>query len=333
MNVIEDIIVYFDDDLKMVFSFIDVEIKDRITEIRVRANQPLSLVIKNRTYFVDYNGDIYDYVAHNVVIISSDQVEKLFLSLCEYSIYSNIQCLKNGFVTLKNGARVGIASSAVYDDKKIISVKHISSLNIRIPRQVLGCSISTLNQIYNNFIPSVIVAGMPNSGKTTFLRDMAYQLSNGYNEMFKKVAVIDERNEIAGKLNDMITMNIGACCDVLTGFKKSKGIEIATRTLSPELIVCDEIASDEELESIINSFSCGISFAVSVHIKSVDDLKNKSIVKKLLSTNEFSYIILLDNYTYIPKIIDVKEVSSEIHRYADFDSFFNRFGIPLFYSK
>lgn len=330
MNNINTLLSYFDDEMQAVFNMLDAEIMDRINEIRVRANKPLILVIKNTSYFIDNNGDIYDYVTHNAVVISNKQLEKLYLSLCEYSIYSNMENLKNGYITIQGGFRIGIASTAVYDDfGNLSSIKNISSINIRIPRQAIGCSNQILNSLYINSFPSIIIAGMPNSGKTTLLRDIAFQLSNGFNNEYKKIAVVDERNEIAGKDELINTLETGINTDVLTCFSKQKGIEMATRVLSPEMIICDEIATVDELNSIKFAFSCGVSFAVSVHVKSKEDLYNKEIIKQLVSTNEFSYIVLLNGFTYNTEIIDVAEVYNEIYRNACFDSIIDRIGIPF----
>ena len=158
------------------------------------------------------------------------------------------------------------------------------------------------------------------------MRDISRGLSSGFNNRYVKVAIIDERNEFAAKHGTENNMNVGINTDVLTSFSKSTGIDIATRVLSPELIVCDEISTDAEVESIIQSFSSGIKFALSVHCADYKDLINKSIIKKLLFTKEFSYIILLDNYTYKPEIIDATEVYGEI--FGTYGNCFvnNRFG-------
>ena len=323
---ISGVLEYMTDNQRSSLEKIDFEVANKICEIRIRRNQPLILVIRNTSYFLDESGDVYNCPAHNIVYVDSDEFDKLFLRLCDYSLYSNSENLKNGFITLSNGARVGVSASAVYDNGKMISVKDITSLNIRIPRESVNCSSGVLNFLYTNAFPSIIVAGRANSGKTTLLRDISRGLSSGFNNRYVKVAIIDERNEFAAKHGTENNMNVGINTDVLTSFSKSTGIDIATRVLSPELIVCDEISTDAEVESIIQSFSSGIKFALSVHCADYKDLINKSIIKKLLFTKEFSYIILLDNYTYKPEIIDATEVYGEI--FGTYGNCFvnNRFG-------
>lgn len=329
MSEIEYIISFLSDELKSVLSMLDVNILRRINEIRLRKENYLIIVIKNTSYFIDYNGDLYDYESNHCVYIDSQSFDKMFLSLCDYSIYSNSQNINNGFITLENGSRIGIAGTAVYEGKEILSVKDINSLNIRVSKEIKNCSEGILNFLYINSFPSIIVAGKPNSGKTTLLRDMTRLLSSGFNNKYYKIAVVDERNEICGKRGDSSSMDLGINTDVLTSFSKAKGIEIATRTLSPDMIICDEVATPEEVSSILYAFSSGISFALSVHISSREDLINKPIMKTLLKTQEFKYIVLLDNYTYKPEIIDAGEIYDEICRNDYSDSILNLSGITF----
>lgn len=329
MNKLDYIISFLGEETQAVFNMIDTVIKEKITEIRIRRDKPLTIVIRNTSYFIDHNGDLYDYVYSGCVNIDGKAFDELFYRLCDYSLYSSMENMKNGYIILSNGARVGIASTAVFNDGSMQSVKDITSLNIRVPRQVDGCADSVLNFLYMNAFPSIIVTGAPNSGKTTLLRDLAKQLSNGFGSHFRKVAVIDERNEIAGKCNDSFTMDLGVNTDVLTGFSKAKGIEIATRTLSPEIIICDEISNLSELESIKFGFSAGVSFALSVHASSKSDLAKKPIIKGLIETNEFEYIVLLDGRNYSDEIIEVSEIYDEIHRDDNIDSVLNRLGATI----
>ncbi len=308
------ILSYLPSELSFAFSRIDTDIKSKITEIRIRRDKPVVVVIRNYSYFIDANGDLFDCFCRGVMICDSEVFDKLFLNLCDYTLYANMQTLNQGYLMLPNGARIGVCSTANIEDKIVKSVKNISSLNIRISREHKGCAYPILNAIYQNDIPNVIIAGKPNSGKTTLLRDIARGLSSGFNNKYRKVSIIDERNEIAGKCDDLISLDIGVNTDILTGFSKAKGIEIATRTLSPEIIICDEISTDEELENILFAFSSGVKFALSVHVGSKSDLFNKSIVRKLLANDEFDYIVYLNEYTYKAEIIKCSEVQNEINR-------------------
>lgn len=327
MREFSEMLDYFNDKLKNVFACMDSDIASRINEVRIRRNREVILVIKNSSYFIDYNGDIYDYPSVHSVFVGTEDFDEIFMNICDYSIYNNMDNLKKGFITLPDGSRVGVAGSAVMDDGRIISVKDITSLNFRIPKQITGCADELLNFLYVNAFPSIIVAGRPNSGKTTLLRDIARGLGGGFNNKYTKIAVIDERNEIAGKKNGEITMNLGYNTDVLSSYSKADGIEIATRTLSPEMIICDEISTVQEVESILYSFSSGISFALSVHISTRRDLLHKPIINILLKTKQFSYIVLLNDYTYKPEIIEAEEIYNEICRNDQSDTFHDSLGV------
>lgn len=306
----EFLLRHMSDSLADVFNIFDANVLDSVSEIRFHSGGFITLTIKNSIYFFDYNGDLYNKPSVHCVRIGKEDFERLFLSLCDYSVHKHTDTLKRGYIALENGARAGVCSKAVYDGKELISVNEVNSLNIRIPRAVKGFSLPVVKKVYASSNPSIIVAGMPNSGKTTFLRDLAYQLSIGAVSSCRKVCVVDERNEFPLGGEDELMQN----ADILTGFKKQDGIEIAVRTMSPEIIVCDEIASKKEAERIRYGFSCGAAFALSVHIGSQDELFSKPIIKELISTGEFSYIVCLDGYKYKTKLIDISEIRNEIFR-------------------
>ncbi len=287
--------------------------QEGLTEIRIRRNMPVVFVINSRTCFVDNRNVSFSVPEKNVLTVTSTDFEDMFNRLCSYSVYSNMNNLKSGYITLENGSRVGVCSSAVYEDEKLVSVKNISSVNIRIPRQAVGCSREVLNKIFADGVCSVIVAGKPSGGKTTLLRDIARELSDGFNNEYKKVAIVDERNELAGKVGNDFTLDVGLNTDVITGFEKAKGIENAIRTMSPDVIVCDEIATQKEFDKIRFGFSCGVKFLLSIHIGKKQELFVKPILSDLLSTGEFEKIVLLDE-NYSVKILDAREIFNEICR-------------------
>lgn len=329
MNLIHEIISCLPQEIAEALTNVDETVLNKVTEIRIRRLKKVVLVVRNSSYFVDSNGDLYDFPSSTSLKVGEELFDKIFYSLCDYSVYNNMDSLINGYITLKCGARVGVTGTAVIKDGCVCSVKDISSLNIRVPNQVTGCSLPLLNFLYINSFPSIIVAGEPNSGKTTLLRDMTRELSGGFNNKYCKITVVDERNEICGKCNDSFTMELGENTDVITGYPKSKAIENAIRTMSPELIVCDEISTVAELEAIKDGFSAGVSFALSIHCRDFEDLVNKPIVKALLEVKEFSYIVLLNEHSYKYEIIDAAEVYNEICRNNRADNIIDRLGIRI----
>lgn len=302
--------------LQEIISSFGSNVLDNITEIRMRRNKPLVIYIKDKLCFISIDGKLVSNYSQTCVCINDEEFEAAADRLCNNSYHTNMNSMIDGFITTKSGCRVGISSTAVYKNNEIVSVKDISSINIRISHAILNCSRNLLNALYLDHTPSIIIAGTGGSGKTTLLRDMARLLSSGYNSQYKKTVIIDERNEIASNFD------VGINTDVLIGFEKAKGIENATRTLSPDIIICDEIGNESELEAIKFGFSSGVKFIVSVHMGDVCQIETNKIVRGLIDSNEFDYIVLLKNYTDDFEIIDISEVNRENHRNDNDNSFF-----------
>lgn len=276
-----------------------------VTEIRLRKNLPLVLCAGKNIYFITSKGKLLNHFSDYAYRVDEEEFDVVFRRLCNYSVHCEIDNLINGYITVKGGNRVGVCSTAVKTNGTVTAVKEITSLNIRIEKEIKDCAKPILNLLYVNEFPSIIVASPPSGGKTTFLRDFARLLSGGFNNRYVKTAVIDERNEIACKDDGNITADLGVNTDVITGFSKAAGIEIAVRTLAPEMIICDEISSIEEINAMKNGFQSGCSFAVSVHAKSKEQLMNKLIVRNLIATREFGYVVLLKDYTNEFEIMEV----------------------------
>ena len=242
-----------------------------IQEIRVRVNKPLCILANSKNIVIKNS------------LVSKNDIETLFNNICEYSIYSYHNEINSGFITLKGGNRVGICGTAVIENKKIVSIKDISSLNFRISNDFIGCA----ENIINNSYESIILAGPPASGKTTLLRDIARTLSgNG-----KKVCIVDERFEISGVGNEF---DLGVMTDCLRGYEKSFGISLCVRTLSPEFIIFDEIGTLDECESVFESLNSGVNIITSVHCYSKEQFFSRPICKKLISSNFFNKVVFLD---------------------------------------
>lgn len=276
-----------------------------VTEIRLRKNLPLVLCAGRNVYFITSKGKLLNHCSEYAYKVDEEEFDVVFRRLCNYSVHCEIDNLINGYMTVKGGNRVGVCSTAVKTNGTVTAVKEITSLNIRISKEVKDCAKPILNLLYVNDFPSIIVASPPSGGKTTFLRDFTRLLSGGFNNRYVKTAVIDERNEIACKDDGCITADLGVNNDVITGFSKPEGIEMAVRTLAPQMIICDEVSSLKEIEAMKNGFLSGTAFAVSVHAKSKEQLMNKHIVRNLIATREFSYVVLLKDYTNEFEIMEV----------------------------
>lgn len=311
---LKSILPSLSDGILNAFSAVPNEILKQINEIRIRKNLPLILVFGKNCLFITRKGKLLNYCSEQCYVVDEEEFDLIFRRLSNYSVHSVIDNLTKGFIMADGGNRIGVTSTAVIKDREITAVKEINAMNIRIADEVKDCARQILNMLYINSFPSIIVASAPSGGKTTFLRDFTRLLSGGFNNKYRKTAVVDERNEIAYKGAGGITADIGVNTDVLTGYPKSIGIEMAIRTLSPEIIVCDEISKTEEVLAMEDGFLSGVKFAVSVHASSKKEIMEKKIIRTLIAKNEFDYIVLLNDYTNDFEIMEVSEIRSEILR-------------------
>lgn len=316
MDKFEEITKMFPNELSSVLFKINSEQAKKIQEIRIRVNQPLLLVTPANLFFITPEGGLSTELTNESLFVRRELFERIYKRLTEYSVHSNMNTLTSGFLTMRGGNRVGVCSTAVYKNESIYSVKNVTSLNIRVAREYPRCSLPLLNSVCAKAVPSIIIAGRPASGKTTVLRDIALQLSSGYQNKYRKVVIVDERSEIANMNNELCPNQVGVNTDVLNGFSKSDGIEIAVRTLSPEVILCDEIGNTAEVEAIKHGFSSGVNFIVSVHAANEKDLYQKPQIRSLLQTHQFQYIVLLQDHFNGFEIYNANEVHNEITRTA-----------------
>ncbi|MBQ9914082.1 MAG: Flp pilus assembly complex ATPase component TadA [Clostridia bacterium] len=288
-------------------------LKNDTYEIRLRAGRPIVLFGKYGYLFLKKSGDVCAVPDEDCYICKAEIITEAFNRLCCYSVYSHIESIVNGYITFQGGHRAGIVGTAVLNsDSGISSVRDISSINIRIARQVKGAA-DGLIDILGTDNTSVLIAGPPSSGKTTVLRDYVRQLSDRMN----KVCLIDERQEIACVNGMFCQHDVGVNTDVLNNYPKSKGIMIALRTMSPDVIAVDEIGGKEETDGIVKGVNSGVGFVATVHAADYDDLIKRPQIKDILDTGAFSKIILLKSAKApgeIDSVYDVSEVRDEIYR-------------------
>ncbi len=244
--------------------------------------------------FVCENSRISFIPDSSVYTVTINDIEECFHCVCSYSVHTYQNSIRKGYVTLSGGHRAGIAGTAVCDEKGVSSIRDISSINIRISREFIGCADSLFNRIKLNGMKSLIIAGPPSSGKTTVLRDLA-RLIAGEEGGFQKTVIIDEREEIAACSNGLPGNDIGISSDVLTGYPKKESILQAVRTMAPENIIIDEIGNVDEAAAIEEGLNTGVNFFLSVHASQKNELLRRPQIKKLLNTGAFKNIVLLSD--------------------------------------
>ena len=308
--------------IKLVLLQIPEAQSDTIQEIRLRNEKPVVIVNNSGSCFLTDKGKLTGIYSENCIKAGSQEVADTLNRACNFSVHSYQQNFNNGFITINGGHRIGVAGTGIFFDNGGFNVKEIGFLNIRIARQIFGVSEKFCKSIMNNSIKSILVAGPPSSGKTTFLRDFAYNISSGLNGKYIRTVVIDERGEFSAPYSGIMQNDLGLNTDVLINYKKSTGVEIAVRSFSPEYIIFDEITSDEDLNAVKGGINSGVRFAVSVHCGDENDLKKRRTVNELLKTDEFSYVILLSGTPEpctVKKIIKTEIIDNEIC-WTDIDS-------------
>lgn len=257
-----------------------------LEEIRIRNNLPIILQIGQANKIINYK-------------ITSQDIDYIFQKICENSIYSYQNQIANGFITIQGGNRVGIVGTAVIKDDKVINFNYISSLNFRISRQVIGCSNSIINEIINkedNTIYNTLIISAPGVGKTTLLRDIIRNISNGIDDSFKgvNVAVIDERGEISATYKGIMQNDLGIRTDVINEIPKSIGMRMAIRTMAPKVIVADEIGSQQDSEAIKYAMCCGVKGIFTAHGKNMEEILKNPELNNLINNKIFDKIIQLE---------------------------------------
>lgn len=309
----DNIISYISPRIQMYLKKLSEPMIENIQEIRLRSDRPVVIVTSTGSSFLTLSGKTSYIYSTNCVISSENEIIDTVNKMCGYSMHSHYEDIINGYITLPNGSRVGLCGTAVYEKEQVKSIKNINSINIRIPRTVLGVSEPIFNDVYKGKLKNLLVVGPPSSGKTTMLRDLAFQLSSGRMGKYYKICVVDERKELFPSQQDIKTL--GPNTDVLLGFPKGKGISMAVRTLSPDVIICDEIGTHDEASEVLNGVNCGTKFALSIHAETVNELRNKLVFKAFFELNAIDKILFLSdasNPCKISKIINVDEVYDEI---------------------
>ena len=262
------------------------KIKDELQEIRIRIDRPLILKLRDKELIVEYK-------------ITQNEILQIVERLCENSIYAYKKQLCQGYITIRGGHRVGITGTVIVENGEIINMKYITSLNFRIAREVLNCSNRIIGQVIdtkNQNIFNTLIVSPPGKGKTTILRDLIRNLSNGIhgiNFKGKTCGVVDERGEIAAMYRGIPQNDVGIRTDIIDNVSKAKGIKILIRTMAPEIIACDEIGGNEDIQAIEEAMLSGVKGIFTMHGKSIEDVNSNQYIKKLIDRKIIEKIIFI----------------------------------------
>lgn len=265
-------------------------------EIRIRTGLPLCICCKNINIFISETGKKTS--ADKAYRPSKYEVNSIFSKVCRNSLYAFQEDIKNGFVTLPGGHRVGIAGKILPDG----SIYDVSSLNIRIAKEIKNCSQKILRAIIRNKndIYNTLIISPPVCGKTTIIRDLARILGTGNREpefCGVNIGLIDERSEIAACYQGIPTNDVGLLTDVYDSCTKTKGILMMIRTMSPKIIITDEIGDSGDAAVISSVMNAGVRIIATAHGYSYDDMKVRGEIRRMIENGVFErYITLSNNY-------------------------------------
>ena len=274
MNILE----YFPNKIvQAILNSINEKEIETLEEIRIRVSKPIILKLANKEIIVEY-------------IVTTQDILEIVEKITENSMYSYQQQICSGYITLKGGHRVGISGNVVMEENKVINVNYIYSLNFRIARQIIGVAEKVVNEVMkNDEISNTLIISKPGAGKTTILRDLIRIISKT-----KTVGVVDERGEIAAMYKNEPQNDLGIKVDILSNISKSFGIKMLVRSMSPDVIVADEIGTKEDIEAIKYAVTSGVKGIFTAHANNMEDIKKSPILKELLDLNLIDKIIILD---------------------------------------
>ncbi|AOZ91468.1 stage III sporulation protein AA [Paenibacillus crassostreae] len=291
----------FPEPIKSLLEQLPTSILDRLEEVRIREGRPLEINAAGEHHFVTLGGKLTYRVEESYKPIREDS-HRLLDRISNHSLYTMEEELRKGFITIPGGHRIGLAGRTVLSGGKVEHLRDISGFNIRIAKEIRGAADGILPHMLDKKekrIKHALILSPPQHGKTTLIRDMARQISNGRygNANVKwsgmKVGIIDERSEIAGSIRGVPSFDVGARTDVMDGCPKAEGMMMMIRSMSPEVLLVDEIGRTEDAVAITEALHAGISVIATAHGSSIDELSQRPALASLIENQMFeTYIIL-----------------------------------------
>ncbi|MBU8879342.1 stage III sporulation protein AA [Bacillus sp. FJAT-29790] len=276
-----------------------------LEEIRVRINRPLELTIKGIPRFLSY-------------IVRQEDAVHLLNKISHFSIYTLEEELRRGYITIEGGHRVGLAGKVILEGGAVKAIRDISSFNIRIAREQIGIADQLVPHLFNGGWLHTMIIGPPQTGKTTLLRDIARIISSGdINARFQayKVGIIDERSEIAGSVNGIPQMTFGPRVDVLDACPKVEGMMMMIRSMSPDVLIVDEIGRKEDADAIMEAVNAGIKLIMTTHGSSLEEISKRPTIKPVLEMGIFQRFIELNRKNGPGSVASIKDRNGKEIRY------------------
>lgn len=270
---------------------------ERIQEIRLRVGRPVMVYGQGREYYLSREGEIL-YGAGTAFCPDRVYMDKVLNHICGYSAYAFEEEIRRGFLTVPGGHRIGLAGETVLSGQEIVSMKHLNAMNIRISHQIKGAADALIRYVREGTsIRNVLIISPPGCGKTTLLRDLIRQLSEGEKDGKNAytVGVVDERSEIGGSFCGEVQNDLGPRTDVLDGCPKEIGMTMLLRSMNPQILAVDEIGTGEDARAIGQAIRSGCYVIATIHGDSIGQLEGKHGIGELLQDKVFERYVILGN--------------------------------------
>lgn len=283
--------------IKEIFSCCPPSLWEEAEEIRLRLERPLAVYGRRGTLFFDSRGAVCKSEA--AYHPNRRDLEQALQCVSSSSLYAFEEELRQGYLTLPGGHRIGLCGRAVLERGRVSTLKNITSLNYRLAREVPGAAHPYVTYFLHRLekrVCQTLIVSPPRGGKTTFLRDLARCLSDGLPELGQtgfQVALVDERSEIAGSFRGLPQLQVGRCTDVLDGCPKAEGMMMLLRSMAPQVIVTDEVGREEDGRAIEEVLHAGVSIVTTAHGNNLEELARRPGLARLLKMQVFERMVLL----------------------------------------
>jgi len=275
--------------IKMFLSHSKIE-TTKIQEIKIRTGKPLMVMNDTGEMIVRASsGGIY--------IVTEADLREMLEYISNYSLYAYEDEMRQGFITIEGGHRIGLCGQTIVGNRQVKNLRYISSINVRVAHEVIGCADDVIPYLIEDTrVLHTLIVSPPRCGKTTLLRDIIRQISDGNKDIKgQAVGVVDERSEIGGCYRGVPQNQLGMRTDILDGCPKAEGMLMLIRSMGPEVIAVDEIGTKEDVHAVDYAMHCGCKMLATVHGKSLDEIRDKPELGKLVENHRFERYIVLGN--------------------------------------